>query len=77
MLRAILLLILLFLVIRALPRLLRRVRAPASKSKGQEVAHTVRCAHCAMFVPAATAVFDGEHGYCCDAHRQRGPAPSP
>ena len=74
MLRAILLLIVLIVMGRLLSMLLRGFSTPASRSNDRVVAHMVRCAHCATFVPVADAVTDGNLSYCSDAHRQLGPA---
>lgn len=74
MLRAILLLIVIILAGRLLSRLLRGTGAPGSNAKDKVVAHMVRCAHCATFVPAADAVLDADTPYCSDAHRRLGPA---
>jgi len=77
MLRALLLLFVLVVIGRLLSRLLRGFGAPVSKPDGKVVAHMVRCAHCATFVPAADAVTDGDLSYCSDAHRRLGPATGP
>ena len=77
MLRAILLLMVLILISRLLLRLLRGIATPTSRSKDKVVAHMVRCAHCATFVPAADALSDGDLPYCSDAHRRLGPVRSP
>ena len=76
MLRAILLLIVLFLVSRVVLRLLRANGATASKPGEKDLTHMVRCAHCATFVPATDALMDGELPYCSDAHRRLGPGQS-
>ena len=73
MLRAILILIILILAGRLLARLLRGTGA--AKANDKVVAHMVRCAHCATFVPATDAVPEGDLFYCSDEHRRLGPAP--
>ena len=77
MLRAILLLIVFIVIGRLLLRLLPGFGAPAARSNDKVVAHMVRCAHCATFVPAADAVMDGDVCYCSDDHRRLGPARAP
>ena len=77
MLRAILLLIVLIVMGRLLSRLVRGFGAPAANANDKVVAHMVRCAQCAIFVPAADAVTEGDLSYCSDAHRRLGPATGP
>lgn len=34
------------------------------------------CAHCGVYLPASDALLDpAQHAYCCQAHRNAGPAP--
>ncbi|MBI1731772.1 MAG: hypothetical protein HYR49_03255 [Gammaproteobacteria bacterium] len=75
MLRAILLLLLLLILIGGLlPRLLRVFHGTRRGGSERKVAQMVRCVHCAMFVPAADAVYEGDQPYCSDIHRRLGPA---
>jgi uncharacterized protein len=34
----------------------------------------VSCAHCGLHVPQADALPAGDHYFCCEDHRRRGPA---
>lgn len=72
--------LLIFLLILAgiwwVRRALSRPRGRSARSKPalDRPERMLACAHCGVNVPESEGVRDGEHFYCCEAHRSLGDA---
>ncbi len=70
-------LLVLFVVVFGLWLLLKRASGagpkPPTAPRAAPPQAMVECAHCGLHLPAADAVLEGRHVYCCDAHRLLGP----
>lgn len=51
-----------------------RRRPPAPPPAERPVERMVACARCGVLLPESEAVLEAAAAYCCEAHRQAGPA---
>jgi len=52
----------------------RDLRGPGARPGTDTPQAMVGCAHCGLHLPRHEALPAGERFYCCEEHRQRGPA---